>query len=492
MPGTATERGKRGRRVAVRWSLVGGVWLVLASGAWAADFALAPLFTDGAVLQRGTNVPVWGTAPEGAKVTVRFRGQEKSAVAEKGAWRVDLDPLEAGGPFELSASADRTLLVKDVYVGEVWLCAGQSNMQWPVLQTPNSASVIVQSSNPQLRLLTVPREASLAPRTAFQATWRPSSPGSVALFSAIGYGFGKGLHERLRVPVGLVSINAPNSPAEAWIRRETLIANPELKPLAVPRTDTELTPGSLYNGLVHPLVPYAVRGVLWYQGESNVGRAHEYRKLFPALIADWRAAWGREELPFLFVQLAPFRATLEQPAESEWAELRDAQLHAWRTVPKTAMVVTLDAGNHDDIHPRDKSQVAQRLLLAARAVAYGEPIEYAGPQYTGHKPSGGGRLVLSFDHVGQGLEVRGDKLLGFALAGSDRRFHWAEAKIEGDTVVVWCDAVPQPMAVRYAWGDYPEANLWNKDGLPAGPFRSDAFPLLSEAAATSAGASAVP
>ncbi len=238
-------------------------------------------------------------------------------------------------------------------------------------------------------------------------------------------------------------------------------------------------PSALYNAMIAPLVPYALRGAIWYQGESNASRAYEYRTLFSAMIEDWRSQWKQGDFPFLFVQLAPFMKIEPEPRESNWAELREAQLLTTSRVPKTGMVVITDVGEEDDIHPQQKAPVGERLAVAARAIAYGERIEYSGPIYLSMKIDGG-RAVLSFKHTGRGLEARGGKLQGFAIAGPDNKFVSAEARIEGDKVVVESSQVKQPVAVRYGWANYPVVNLWNKDGLPASPFRTDDLPMLTK------------
>jgi sialate O-acetylesterase len=231
--------------------------------------------------------------------------------------------------------------------------------------------------------------------------------------------------------------------------------------------------------MIAPLVPYAIRGAIWYQGESNAGRAYEYRTLFPAMIRNWRDAWGQGDFPFLFVQLAPFMKIVTEPGESAWAELREAQLLTTRTVPNTAQAVITDVGDEDDIHPKQKEPVGKRLALAALALAYGRDVVYSGPDYQRMKVEGD-RAVLSFKHVGEGLEARGGPLKGFAIAGTDRKWVNGEAEIQGDRVVVWSPQVKGPVAVRYGWANYPLGNLWNKDGLPASPFRTDDFPLTTE------------
>lgn len=462
-------------------AIVLATWAAGSSGTTAhGDVVPHGLFTSGMVLQQGMRVPVWGRADEGETVTVRFQDQEVTTVATDGRWQVELAPLSAGGPFEMEIVGDRMVLLTNVLVGEVWICAGESNMQWPVVKALGSAQAITAASNPRLRLFTVPRREAAEPTVDVSGSWDQASGSTVSFFSAVGYYFGRELEQYLGVPVGLISANYGPSPAEAWMSRPALAEDSQLKPLleAAPRVTSRSSPTGLYNGMIHPLVPLAVRGVIWYQGESNVTRADQYRTLLPALIRDWRRAWGQEGLAFLFVQVAPFRAVLPVPGESQWAELRESQRLVAREVPNTAMVVTTDVGESNDLHPRKKEPVGVRLALAARGTVYAEEVEYSGPMYRSMQIKSG-RVYLSFDHVGGGLVAEGGRLTGFSIAGPDRRFVFAEAEIEGEQVVVHSPEVTQPVAARYGWTDYPVVNLWNKAGLPASPFRTDSFPTLT-------------
>ncbi len=484
----------------------------------------AALFSDGAVLQRQRPVPVWGRGSDGEKVTVRFNGQEKSTIVRDGRWMVRLDPMEAGGPFTLTVSGENTVEVRDVLVGEVWVCSGQSNMQWPMsLSDMPEADAIEKSLDPGMRLFTVPRRAADAPEADVQAAWQPCDPGTVGDFSAVAYFFGRRLRRELDVPVGLISSNYGGTPAEAWTSQPVLRFDPVLRPLldrhaqavlqypsrveqwrsamaakeqeaekarqegreapkaparpADPRASVQ-RPCGLYNAMISPLIPFAIRGVIWYQGESNAGEAWLYRRLFPAMIRNWRANWGQGDFPFLFVQLAPYTKIRPEPGESRWAELREAQLLTALTVPNTAMAVITDLGDEDDIHPRRKAPVGERLALAALALAYGRSVEYSGPVYRSMEIEGS-RVRLTFDHAADGLVVQGDSLTGFTVAGADGRFVNAEARVEGIQVVVWSPQVPNPVAVRFGWADYPVVNLHNRAGLPASPFRTDDFPLVT-------------
>lgn len=468
------------------------------------------LFGDGAVLQQKIKVPVWGTARDGEKVSVKFQGQEVVTVAKDGRWSVTLKPLKAGGPFAMTITGDNTITFTNVLVGEVWLCSGQSNMGFKLNRAENAADAIAAASDSQLRLYSVPHEAMDVPQTDVAGKWDESAPNTAANFSAVAYFFGKHLRETLRVPIGLIDSSVGGTPAEAWVSRDTLERDPELKkilelqaervknfdpakakaeheaglaryrqavtkanaedktPPAAPLyiddpTRSSKRPASLYNAMIAPLQPFAIAGAIWYQGESNAGRADQYKTLFPALIQSWRAQWG--EFPFLFVQIAPYQGTRH--------EIRDAQLWTWQHVPRTAMVGTLDIGEAKNIHPVKKEPVGERLALAARAVAYGEQVEFSGPVFAGMKIKGN-RVEIQFTHAQSGLMATGGALKGFTVAGADGKFVPAEAVIQGEHVVVSAAAVAKPVAVRYGWEKVPDVNLFNREGLPACPFRTDA------------------
>ncbi len=477
-----------------------------------ADFTVAPVFSDHMVLQQGQAVPVWGWADDGEKVTVRFRGQTASATARNGKWSLKLRSLKPGEPGVFTVSSkSRAIEFKNVLVGEVWVCSGQSNMEWPMAGSYQSAADIALATNPSIRLLDVPNVKSDGPSVVMKSAWRVCSPDAVRNFSAVGYYFGRDLQQHRRVPVGLIRSDWGGSPAEVWMSRESLEINPryqteilEAYPVAEKNYRQAFTawekekaeaeqagkefkkspprppwkPTELYNGMIHPLIPYAIKGVIWYQGESNAGRAEQYRTLFPDLIRCWRRDWNQGDFTFLSVQLAPFNPIKDQPDDSNWAELREAQLLSTRVLPNVGMAVITDLGDPKDIHPTKKRPVGERLALAARAIAYGEKIEFSGPVYAGASLLDG-QVVLRFDHVGKGLEARDGALKGFAICGEDRKFVWADAQIVGQTVVVSSPHVAKPVAVRYGWADCPVVNLWNKDGLPATPFRTDDFPLIT-------------
>jgi sialate O-acetylesterase len=497
-----------------------------------ADVRPHPLFADNMVLQRGKPVPVWGTADDGERVTVKIQEQEAQTTARDGKWMVRLKELKAGGPYTLTIAGKTTCVISNVLVGEVWVCSGQSNMAMTLSRCADAERVIAASKDPMLRLITVPQKTSDTPLGGMstegpplrsgQGGWKEAGPATVGSFSGVGYFFGRDLREALGVPVGLINSSVGGTPAEAWTSREGLASDPSLKdiftrdaellaayPTAMARFPAELEahkravaeakkngsplpwaprapygrnstgrPSVLYNGMIAPLAPLAIRGFLWYQGEGNASRAYQYQLLLTTLIKSWRDTWGQGNLPFLIVQLAPFQKIETKPSESAWAELREAQLKTSQTVSNTALAVITDVGEEDDVHPRRKAPVGARLALAARALAYGERIESSGPVFT-RMDVAGNKAVLHFDHAGDGLVAKDGPLKGFTIAGADRRFGIAEAEIEGDTVVVHSDQVEHPLAVRYGWANYPLGNLWNKQDLPASPFRTDVFPLTT-------------
>ncbi len=505
------------KRVIVAASLLASVFT---SPGLRADVKLPALFSDHMVLQQGMAVPVWGWADEGEMVTVQFRNQKVRAAAKDGKWMVKLRSLKPGGSDPLIVSGKNSIELKDVLVGEVWICSGQSNMEWPLHRSFEPQSDIQNSANPYLRLFTVPKLKANEPGSDVRSNWLESGPTTSSNFSAVAYYFGRDLQKALGVPVGLIHTSWGGSPAEVWMSREVLEGSPQYKseivdayPAAVKRYEDALAayekqaaelakegkkpagnkpgppfwkPSELYNGMIAPLIPYAIQGAIWYQGESNAGRAEQYRSLFADMIRNWRRDWKQGDFAFLEVQLAPWdrnkKRSLDQIlaslGESEWAELREAQWLATKKLPKVGMAVITDVGDKDDIHPSKKEPVGARLALAARKIAYREKIVSSGPIYKAMKVNGD-KIVLSFDNVGSGLEARDGALKGFAVCGQDKRWVWANAEIQGHRIVVSSPAISEPVAVRYGWSDFPVVNLWNKDGLPASPFRTDDFPMVT-------------
>ncbi|MEI8062605.1 MAG: sialate O-acetylesterase [Verrucomicrobiota bacterium] len=486
------------------------LWVANSGGAFA---AVKPhgLIADGAVLQQGMEVPVWGSANDSEQVTVKFQDQTVAATARAGRWLVKLKPLKPGGPFTMTITGENTVEVKDLLVGEVWVCSGQSNMEFRLKNDANASAASAAANDPLLRVIALGANFQAEPQRDVTAQWVVCTPTNAPTFTAVGYYFGRDLRKALNVPVGLIHSSVGGTPAQAWTSPAALRANPQFndffvghensirtyyvalakfkaaepqlreqwqaavaqaksagkpepRPPVEPPNPTNRGPGCLYNGMIAPLLPSAIRGVIWYQGESNVSNPFQYQTLFPTLIKDWRTAWGQGEFPFLFVQVAPYHTMTP--------ELREAQLRCWQTTPKTAMVVITDCGSATNIHPPRKEPVGQRLALAARAIAYGEKIEYSGPIYESMKVNGN-QIVLNFQHTGTGLIAKDGDLRGFTIAGANKTFTNATAKIEGVQVVVSSPAVAQPVAVRYGWTNVPDVNLYNKEGLPASQFRTD-------------------
>lgn len=630
-----------------------------------AEVTLPQVIGSHMVLQRNAPVKIWGWADKGERVTVTMAGQSVRAKTDKeGKWEVTLEPMAAGGPFEMQIEGKNKLTLEDILVGDVWICSGQSNMEWPVYNTNNAEEEVPGANYPELRLFDVPHNVQLMPVDDVpEAAWAPCTPESVYNFSAVGYFFGKYLHRELDVPIGLISTNWGGTNVETWTSREMSMTDPEMKAgvesidgmdiealaekleqdrremlaslgelgsgtvdgepvwarenidleewkeMEVPglweekglpgvdgvvwfRKTVTLTaeqagsnallslgaiddsdwtwingievgnlnnqydkarfyridpgilkegentivvrvedtgggggfwgspeemflragdqtlplsgtwlfrvssegfrliaqsavnpnskPTLLFNGMIHPLLHYRVLGAIWYQGESNAGRAYRYRTLFSNLIRDWRNQWKNPEMGFYFVQLANYMQPREQPGPSEWAELREAQAMAL-SLPKTGMAVTIDIGNANDIHPRNKQDVGKRLALAALHDTYGKDVVYSGPVFQSMKVEGN-KATLTCDPMDSSLMIR-DKygyVKGFAIAGEDQVFHWAKGLQQGNSIVLWSDRVDTPVAVRYGWADNPDdVNLYNTEGLPASPFRTDQWPGIT-------------
>ncbi len=632
----------------------------------AENVLLNPLFTENMVLQQKQDIPIWGTAQPGGEVLVIFNEQQKKAIVDKdGNWKVNLSPVPAGGPYELVVSGSETQTIKNVLVGEVWICSGQSNMEMAVDaewgKIDNSKEEVANANYPNIRLFMVDKVMANEPLKDFTSSgWKECSPKTISEFSAVAYLFGRKLHNDLNVPVGLIDTAWGGTVVEAWTSANSLkninefvdeidalkllqhemkeskitynkpqqkwidevneklndagilakgynkygYDSKEWKTLDVPKTwenqdiifdgvmwvkkditipkdwqgedltlnlgpinDFDITwfngklvgsmpsvgmfrtynipkellkegkneitvlildignsggiygepetisigyseeatislvgkwkyktekfnplilshppnwpgvsqqnrPTVLYNGMIEPLLPYGIRGAIWYQGESNADRAMQYRKLFKTLINDWREVWGQGDFPFLFVQLANFMPVQSEPSDEPWAHLREAQTMALE-LPNTGMAVTIDIGDARDIHPTNKQDVGKRLALNALAKVYGQDIPYSGPMYKAMKIEGS-KIRIQFTHTNKGLKINGsNQLKGFAIAGADKKFVWAKAKIEGDKVVVWNTKVKNPVAVRYAWANNPICNLYNGVELPASPFRTD-------------------
>lgn len=464
------------------------------------------------VFQREQANPVWGWADAGEEVTVSINGQSHTATAdENGDWRVELEPLPGGGPYSLQIDGKNSLTFEDVLSGEVWICSGQSNMQWALANINNADVEIISANYPQIRLVTVPRVGTQEPQEDFEGKWELCTPETVKHFSAVGYLFGRRIHNTLGVPVGLIDNSWGGSAAEAWVPREKLEASetfakyladweqktaeytdeihaekvaeykeweaagkpePRKRWPRDPRTGQH-RPANLYNGVLYPLIGYGIRGVIWYQGESNAGRAEAYRELFPLMISTWREEWGQGDFPFYWVQLADFQAEKDQPGDSNWAELREAQTMTL-ALPNTGEAVIIDAGEGRDIHPRDKQSVADRLVRHALVNDYGFDMVAASPLFESMEVEGN-VATITFSNIDRGLYAFDTKeVVGFAIAGEDGNFVWADAKIVGkDKVEVSAEGVDAPVAVRYGWATNPVVNLYDRNSLPVTPFRTD-------------------
>lgn len=461
---------------------------------------LAGIFTDRMVFQRECEAAIWGTAQPSARVTVAPSWSKESFHAEadsSGNWRTKIKTPIAGGPFKVDiTSGDDSITLSDVLVGEVWICSGQSNMQWKLrgFGVDHFKEDVDKATHPNIRFCSIPQVLALEEQDDVHATWTTCTPQSALAFSAVGYFFGSRLHQELDIPIGLISSNWGGSSAEAWVSPEVLgkqflefnasVSNYEAlvedsgvlynNIKKAPKGLRQTSPAVLYNSMIHPLIPFSFRGVVWYQGESNVKQPEQYRTLFPAVIRDWRDRWNLGDFPFYFVQIAPF-AYKQNPVSA--AFLREAQMMTL-SEPNTGMVVTMDIGDPTNIHPKQKKPVGERLALLALKRDYGRSeIVDSGPLYSGYTVEGD-TVRLTFKNLGRGLISRDKKpLTHFTIAGADKAFVVAEASIQGDTIVVHSDKVSQPVAVRFAWGSGDVPNLSNKEGLPASSFRTDDWPI---------------
>lgn len=499
-------------------SVASGLALAFTGSAAVAQVDLPNVFGDHMVLQRGEPLPVWGWAAPRAEVVVSVAGSTARAMAdEEGAWRAELPALAAGGPFEMTvASAGHSVVFRDVLVGEVWIASGQSNMAWPLSRSQPGLDDVPRPFDPELRVMVVELAASNDPVDDVPGSWARSDEGSLAEFTAVGYAMAARLREELGVPVGVIHTAFGGSPAEAWMPRTSLGGNPDLEPILermheqeaqyaasfdawraeVERSEAEgrdpppepaspfgwlggngYKPGQLWNAMLRPLAPFRVAGIAWYQGESNTGRAYQYRTLLPAMIEQWREVFEDQTLPFGIVQLTNWAEPNFPPDSWSWPELREAQAIAADSDENAGLIVTIDVGNPTDLHPRNKTPIGERLALWALDHVYEHDVVSSGPRFTGMRVEGN-RAILSFDHVGAGLTTSdGGPPRGFVITENHSWWDWANAEIVGDTVVLTGNWMDNPIAVRYGWADNPEwTNLINREGLPAAPFRTDDLP----------------
>jgi sialate O-acetylesterase len=505
---------------------------------------LPAIIGDNMVLQNNVKLPVWGWATAGSTITVEFKNKQYTTVTKtNGKWLVTLNATQAGGPYQMSLNGDGSrLTLQNILVGEVWLASGQSNMELGIQLDTRGTDAIAHATDSLIHFFYTPMGSSLWPQEELatipagwlnNGRWLVCSPKLLsenwgwAGFSAVGYYFAKEIRHSTGRPVGIIGSYKGGTPAQAWVSitglqqdsalahyvtiHQKLLAGYDEKQkvylqqqasyeTALKEWNTDKSkprpqapappdggynaPANLFNAKIAPLIPYAIKGVIWYQGESNGDRstdAHEYVTLFPRLVTDWRQKWNQGNFPFLFVQLPNYKAPAKTPSEGNWPWIREAQLKTL-SLPHTGMAVIIDLGDAADIHPKDKYDVGARLALVARQVAYHEKVVYSGPVYESMKIKEN-EIILHFSHTGKGLVIGSapgitvsPELKGFGIAGADKKFVWAKARIEGNTVIVSGETVKNPVAVRYAWADNPPANLYNKEGLPASPFRTDNWP----------------
>ncbi len=506
-----------------------------------AELKLPAIIGDNMVLQQKQANPVWGWDAPGTEVTVTFAGQTKTAKAgADGKWTVKLDAVPANAkPATITIKGSSSKELKNVLVGEVWVCSGQSNMGFNLSSTWDADLDIAQAKDAQLRLISVPQVGTQEIQNDFKGQWEESTPTSAAQFTAVGYHFGRVLREMLGVPVGLIDNAWGGSACEAWVKRDVLEKDPRFASIIARWKQTESTftqaafdkqvadhktkvaewakaraealkagkmftaqaprapqnpltgqhrPGNLYAGVLHPTIGYGIKGAIWYQGESNASRAKEYRDLFPFMIEHWRKEWNQGDFPFYWVQLADFKPYQTEPGESDWAELREAQTLTMSKLPHTGQCVITDLGEANDIHPKNKRDVAERLARWALVKDYGQQLVYRSPELKGANFEGG-KALLTFDFAPQGLRtVDTDEVKGFAVCGEDKKWVWAKASIIGGSkkgtnqIEVSAEGVARPVAVRYAWADNPVCNVYSAEGLPVTPFRTDDFPMITDPA----------
>jgi sialate O-acetylesterase len=487
-----------------------------------ANVRLPSLFSDHMVIQCDMVAPIWGWADAGESVSVSIGSQTKTTTAnQKGKWSIKLDKLHATEPATLTVKGKNTITINDVLIGEVWIASGQSNMQMQVNGVNNAQAEIAKAAFPQIRMFMVERRTAITPQEECNGKWLVCNPENVTQFSATAYFFGRDLHQTLHTPVGLINTSWGGTSIEAWTSNAALDSKPELSPLIKPwelkskapfdqekanaqyqkqlglwKVQAEKAkaegkpkpqepkkpvaprlqqnyPGNLFNGMVAPLIPYAIRGGIWYPGEANgkLETAALYRIQLPLLVTDWRTRWNQGDFPFAWVQLPNFKEPTTDPgAPSGWALVRESMLQSLK-VPHTGMAVIIDSGETNNIHPKNKQVVGKRLALWARAQVYGEKILFSGPLFASHKINGND-IVLTFTH-NEGLKATDGELKGFAIADASKKWLTANAKIVGDTVVVSHPDIKSPTAVRYSWADNPNGNLSNKSEIPASPFRTD-------------------
>ena len=496
-----------------------------------AELKLPAIIGDNMVLQQKLSDPVWGWDAPGTNVTVSFAGQTKSAVAgADGRWEVKLDAMPANAqPQTMTIKGTSERALQNILIGEVWMCSGQSNMSFGLNGDWNGDIEALGSNIPNLRLVSVPNVGTQEMQNDFKGAWGACTPESCKGFSAVGFFFGRHLQQILGVPVGLINNAWGGSSAEAWVRRESLEKDERFKSIMEStklREETAQTekaktdyaaalvkwkaddekakaahlpqprkpggpddwlkgnarPGNIFNGIMNPTLGYGMKGVIWYQGESNSGRAWEYAQLFPYMIEQWRAEWKQGDFPFYWVQLADFQPEKPEPGDSAWAELRESQTKTEK-LPNTGQCVIIDLGEGKDIHPKNKHDVAARLVRLALAKDYGVQVSFHSPEFKSVQINGS-KATITLNMFGSSLRAFDvAEARGFAVCGEDKVWHWAKGILPAgttDKIEVTCDAVEKPIAVRYAWADNPVCNLFTQQGLPVTPFRTDDFEMTTK------------
>lgn len=506
-------------QVCICWGLLWG-----ASTNFVSTLSLPDVFGEGMVLQQKGVNNIWGTAQPASTVQVEIQGKKATTkVATDGSWMTFVKGLRAGGPYVLKVqSGTDSISLSEVYVGEVWLATGQSNMERKLSMSENGEAATQAAQNSNIHFLMVPQVYYKGHKASGEMKWQTATAPQVANMSAIGYYFACELQKELNVPIGIICCYRGGTPAEAWVKEETLSRDSKLAPILENYREVAIAddalyeekmaaykslytiyndsvalgyknatrpfepvgpkhhkrPCGLYHNMLQRIIPFTAKGVIWYQGEGNAERSEQYQTLFPALIEQWRTDFQQPNLPFYFVQLANFDHPYWQE-KPNWAELRDSQLHTWKSVKNTAMVVSIDKGEKNDVHPIYKRPIGERLAACALRLQYKNNIPHSGPIYRSMKTKGN-KAEICFDFVYSGLVSKEADLRGFTICGSDRNFIPAKAEISGNKVIVWADEVTRPIAVRYGWSNWTEANLFNKDNFPASPFRTDNFPLITE------------
>ncbi|MBN2292069.1 MAG: 9-O-acetylesterase [Pirellulales bacterium] len=448
-----------------------------------ADVTLPAIIGDNMVMQQQMAAPIWGWAKPGEIVKVKASWQKSHASIKAGSdgkWMLKIDIPQVGGPHTLTVSGKNSITVSNILIGEVWVCSGQSNMAMTVVSGYNKGVInrdqeVATANYPQIRLFNVKYQDVLEPAPNCQGSWVVCSPATVRSFSATGYFFGREIHKETKLPVGLINASAGGSVIETWCSKRVLESDEDFLPIFSYGKGHHMNPSGLYNGMIAPIMPFAIRGVLWYQGESNSVNAYAYRKMLPALVKGWRKEWGQDIFPFYFAQISPWSGYGDKPIS---AELREAQSMSL-SVPNTGMAVTTDIDDINEIHPINKQVVGERLALWALAQTYNrKDVVFSGPLYKSMEIEGK-KVRLHFDYADGGLTAKGGKLTHFTIAGKDRNFLPAEAIIDGDTIIVSSKLVNEPTAVRFGWDNAAVPNLFNKAGLPASPFRTDDWPCVT-------------